>query len=305
MTQSAAGLSIRGIIPSLCTPCTDDGDVDLPSHKRLVEFAIEKGVDGVSALLGNGEFFKFTDEERRKVVDATIDAANGKVPVYIGTSAVSTEAMVEASRYAADAGAQCIIVLPPFFSNTLPNKDEIAAHFFAASKAVGIPLMLQDATPFGVTLSPAEMMKVGRAVPNLRSVKIEGADSLTRIKATVKLAKGRITVLGGKGGVELAEELDAHADGNIPGCSTPEIWVQVLKTFNAEGSDKAHAIQEQYRDYLSYVFTGQHGHSYMLEKVALKVRGVISSEYVRAPRGTVGKSDSAVIGRMLREHGLM
>jgi 2-keto-3-deoxy-L-arabinonate dehydratase len=298
-------LTNRGIIPSLCTPCLEDGEVDLPSQKRLVEFVIENGVDGVAALLGNGEYFKFTDEERMAIIDETIDAANGRVPVYVGTSAPSTEAMVKAGRYAADAGAQCIVVLPPFFSNIVPTPDEIMRHLQAASSGVGIPVMLQDARPFGVRMSPAGMINVATSCPKLSSVKIEGDGSLARVKATARLAKGRIAVFGGRGGLELAAELDAGADGNIPGCATPEIWVDVFKAFESQGSKKALSVQAPYQQYLDFAFTGEHGHSYLLEKLALKMRGVIRSEYVRAPRGRIEKSASGKLHKMLEELELL
>ncbi len=83
-------MGFNGIIPAMLTPFTSSGDLDIAGLKKNVDFLIESGVSQIMCLGSTGEAATLTREECVKVTEATVKAANGRVPVMAGTGATST-----------------------------------------------------------------------------------------------------------------------------------------------------------------------------------------------------------------------
>src|ERR671921_91014 len=106
----------HGVLPALITPFTDDGsDVDTAALAGIVDRLVDAGVGGLVPGGSTGEFTTLTNAERRRLVEATVEAAAGRVPVVAGTGALSTREAVELSRHAEQAGAAAVMVVPPFY----------------------------------------------------------------------------------------------------------------------------------------------------------------------------------------------
>jgi dihydrodipicolinate synthase/N-acetylneuraminate lyase len=295
---------IGGIFPSLCNICSDSGEIDAPNQKQLVEFVIEKGVHGIAGVIGNGEYYKYSDEERKKLMRVIVDAANGKVPVYVGTSYPSTEPTLMLSKYAEDIGADGVIILPPFFETNRPSMSEIETHFQMISRSTDIPIMIQDAEVFGIPISPSMMAKIALSNEHIKSMKIEGSNQLERIAETKKLTGEKVRLVGGRAGLQLAAELKVGAHGSIPGCATPEMWVGVFNTFRKNGYDEALRIQDKWSRYVNFMTS--HFESWtQLEKEVLKMRGIISSSYNRIPNNAVDQRWLPELGAILKSLELL
>ena len=100
------------------------------------------GKDGIIVGGSTGEFFNMTLEERKKMIDITIDHVNGRVPVLAGTADCSTRMTIELCKYAEDAGADGVLIVPPYYYK--PNDIEIYEHYKAISRAIDIPIMLYN-----------------------------------------------------------------------------------------------------------------------------------------------------------------
>src|SRR5918911_4678512 len=99
----------HGVLPALITPFTDDGGaIDTNSLAAIVERLIGAGVGGLVPGGSTGEFTTLTNAERRQLIETTVEAADGRVPVVAGTGALSTRETVELSRHAQDAGAAAV-----------------------------------------------------------------------------------------------------------------------------------------------------------------------------------------------------
>jgi len=277
---------IGGIFPSLCTICSDSGEIDPLGERRLVEFVIEKGVHGIAAVIGGGEYYKYSDGERQKLMEIIVDAANGKVPVYVGVSCPSTEPTLKLSKYAEDVGADGVIILPPFFAQYRPSESELQSHFRIISNSINIPVMIQDADPLGAPVSPKIMAGLALSNENINSIKVEGSRQLSRMAETLRLTHKKVRIFGGAGGVRLAEELRVGAHGSIPGCSTPEWWVGVFNGFEENGYAGAVGTGNKWRRYMRFMTSRGFPNPIwtQLEKEVLKMRGVIDSTYTRIPK---------------------
>jgi 4-hydroxy-tetrahydrodipicolinate synthase len=179
----------HGVLPALVTPFADDGEaIDTHALAANVDRLIAGGVAGLVPGGSTGEFTTLSHAERRQLVEVTVEAAAGRVPVVAGTGALSTRETVELSVQAEQAGAAAVMVVPPFYDAL--SWRELLAHYTAVAEAVGIPIMyynLPSAT--GVTLTAAQL----RELP-ISSLKDTGGDA---VAATELIQSDGPTLLNG------------------------------------------------------------------------------------------------------------
>jgi 4-hydroxy-tetrahydrodipicolinate synthase len=127
-----------GVHVAIVTPFTNDYEVDYQKLEELCNWLIEEGVDGLVPVGSLGEYATLTAEERAKVVETVVKAANKRVTVTVGTGAPSTKQAVSWAQHAKDCGADALMALPPI--NYRPLRNEVVAHYEALS-SVGLPII--------------------------------------------------------------------------------------------------------------------------------------------------------------------
>src|SRR5215213_11384639 len=166
--------TFRGVYAIPVTPFTPDGDLDIPSLRRCVEFCIVAGAGGVVAPVNASEFFTLTETERKTVVETVVEQTNGRVPVVAGVSGSSTQVAVEMARHAGQAGADSVMAMPPFIRH--PGPDEIVEFYGAVAKAAGVPVWIQDyVAPMGTPMAPTLLARMLREIPGVDYLKEETA----------------------------------------------------------------------------------------------------------------------------------
>src|SRR5690349_584179 len=105
-------LKLEGIWTPIPTPLTKQGKIDQEASRKLVDFHIESGIDGILPLGTSGEFALFTREERNLLVETVVDRVDGRVPVVAGVSDPSIENVLRLSADAKMAGADAVIATP-------------------------------------------------------------------------------------------------------------------------------------------------------------------------------------------------
>jgi len=147
----------HGVLPALITPFTDDGEaIDTDALTAIVNRLVAAGVGGLVPGGSTGEFTTLTHAERRELIQVTVAAAAGRVPVVAGTGALSTRETVALSRHAERSGAAAVMVVPPFYDAL--SWPELLAHYTAVAAAIDIPIMyynLPGAT--GITLTADQL----------------------------------------------------------------------------------------------------------------------------------------------------
>lgn len=133
---------LTGSLVALVTPMFEDGQVDFESLKRLVDFHIDNGTDGIVAVGTTGESATLGVEEHIKVVEAVAKHAAGRVTVVAGTGANSTAEAIELARLAKTAGASQTLSVVPYYNK--PTQEGIYQHFRAIAEAVDIPVILYN-----------------------------------------------------------------------------------------------------------------------------------------------------------------
>ena len=179
----------HGVLPALITPFTGDGEaIDAGALAAIVDRLVAAGAGGLVPGGSTGEFTTLSHAERRQLVELTVDAAGGRVPVVAGTGALSTHETVELSVHAERAGATAVMIVPPFYD--APSWRELQAHYAAVADAISIPIMyynLPGAT--GVRLTAEQL----RALP-VTCLKDTGGDA---VAATELIQTAGPTLLNG------------------------------------------------------------------------------------------------------------
>jgi 4-hydroxy-tetrahydrodipicolinate synthase len=286
----------RGIYPAICTPFTEDDEIDTEAQRRVVRFALDCGSHGIVAFGLAGEVLKLSADERRQLTDVIVDEVGGAVPVFVGVGAPSGRVSIELARHAEAAGASCVVVPAPL-SAVLDN-DTFVDYFLRIAGAVGLPVMIQDAPAhLGIGLGVGVVERIGAAAENVRLVKLEaGPAEMSHWLETL----GRdFAVWGGDGGMYLLDCVRSGAAGIIPGVDLVDFLVSV---YDAELRGESALADERLREILPIlVFEMQHSidHFNACAKRILVQRGVLAHEGLRPPAAALGAASIGLLERHL------
>ena len=187
-------MSFSGIIPAMLTPFTRSGDLDLAGLKKNVDFLIESGVSQIMCLGSTGEAATLSREECVKVTEATVKAANGKVPVMAGTGATSTREVIERSKEAKNAGADSVMIVTPFYE--IPNQEGLYKHYASIADAVDIPICLYNIPPHTqVEIAPETLEKLAE-IDNIAALK-DSSGNLSYFAEVLRRVGDKMAILTG------------------------------------------------------------------------------------------------------------
>jgi len=292
-----------GIFHIMATPFTDAGDLDTAGLPRLVEAALATGVTGLTILGIAGEAHRLTDEERRRVVDATVKEVRGRVPVAVGVSASGTHLAAAFTRMAQDHGADALMVAPPA---GLKNLDAVADYFLAVADAARVPLVLQDEPVTTQVFMPAPFVtRLCSEIPRIEAVKLEEAPTLPKITRLRELLSSPVAIFGGLGGVYFFEELSRGADGAMTGFPYPEALKAIRDAFVAGRRDEARALFYRWLPLIRYESQpgATPGTAIGIRKEILRRRGWIASARVRPPAPALDAATMDELSEILRAVG--
>jgi|SRR5579884_120729 len=182
----------HGVLPALITPLQEDaGAIDVDALAANVERLVAAGVGGLVPGGSTGEFVTLTNAERRQLVETTVEAAAGRVPVVAGTTALSTRETIELSVHAEESGAAAVMIAPPFYEPL--SWRELYAHYEAVAETIAIPIMYYNLpVATGVRLTAAQLVELQAA--GVTCLKDSGGDA---IAATELIQTGGPTLLNG------------------------------------------------------------------------------------------------------------
>jgi 4-hydroxy-tetrahydrodipicolinate synthase len=158
----------RGSMPALVTPFAD-GQVDFDTLKKLVDWHIAEGSHGLVPVGTTGESPTLTHDEHKKVVEAVIRAAAGRVPVIAGAGSNNTAEGIDLIRFAEKAGADAALVVTPYYNK--PTQRGLIAHFTAMHDACNLPIIIYNIPPRSVIdMTPDTMGELAK-LPRIVGVK--------------------------------------------------------------------------------------------------------------------------------------
>ncbi len=185
----------RGVHTALITPFTSTGSVDIGAFKRLVEYQVDSGIDGLVPCGTTGESSTLTHDEHDRVIALTVEYADGRVPVIAGTGSNATSEAIQLSQHAEQAGVDAVLLVNPYYVK--PTQKGLYLHFKAIAESVSIPCIVYNIeSRTGVNLENETLLRLMNEHSNIVGVK-EASGSLEQMKNLIGLRHGEFVVLCG------------------------------------------------------------------------------------------------------------
>jgi 4-hydroxy-tetrahydrodipicolinate synthase len=197
--MSAAVERLKGSITALITPFKN-GEFDEPAFKRLVEWQIAEGTDGLVPVGTTGESPTLSHKEHMRVVELCVATARGRVPVIAGAGSNSTREAIELTRHAKQVGADAALSVAPYYNK--PTQEGLYRHFAAIAEAVDLPIVLYNIPGRSIVEISVETMVKLAEIPNIVGVK-DATGNLARASRDRAALPSRFVRLSGDDGTAL------------------------------------------------------------------------------------------------------
>lgn len=303
--------SFGGVIPPVCTPFTEDGELDVPSLERLLRFMLDDGVHGVFMLGSTSETATLSDAQREQILEVAVGTVAGQVPVMAGVIDMSTARMIAHGQTALRLGVDALVSTGPFYIR--PNQAEIAAHFRTLRAAVDLPIFAYDipsATQIKLERSTLAMLAAEGVIAGMKDSSGDDANFRGLVMDTRDMA-GFSVFTGSELMVDSA--LMIGAAGVVPGLGNvdPAGYVRIYDAVRA--GDFATARAEQDRLYRLFEIirqaaprrTGFTAAAVGGFKTALQLRGVIANNVPGTPMTRLDAEEIARVRTIVEAAGLL
>lgn len=287
--------NLYGVIPIVISTFHEDGSLDLESQRNLVRHLLTHGAHGL-ALFGNAsEGYALTQDDKDRILTVVLDEVGGRVPVVVSTGHTGTYPAMQLSQAAAAAGADALMVLPPYLLK--PDSQGVYDYFAAISKAVEIPIMVQDAPLMTQVAMPSTLLaRMSREIENVKYVKVEAPPTAAKVTELVSLAGNNVVAFGGLNGNFLIEELERGAMGTMPGSDLCGGFVRIWDLIQTRKPVEARLEFQKLLPMIRYQLQPGLGVSAM--KINLVAEGVINCSAVRSPTRTVDQQGIEELARL-------
>ena len=183
---------LKGICGALCTPFSEGGEiVNEKGLKNHIDSMLEFGTHSILVCGGTGEFAYLRREEKIRIAEIAAKHINGRGGFLVQTSAINTKDAIEYSRHAEGIGADCVLILPPYFEG--PNSDGVYYHYEKISEAIKIPIMVYNIPIHsGFDIVPSFFKRL-LEIENIKYIKDSTGD-IIRIQELLQVSGNRAKV---------------------------------------------------------------------------------------------------------------
>ncbi len=287
----------KGMATAMVTPMTPEG-VDYEALGRFIDFQLASGINALVAVGTTGESATLTPEERKKVISFTINRVAGRVPVIAGTGTNNTLHAIDYSVSAAQAGADALLVVTPYYNKATQNG--LIAHFTAIADKVDKPIILYNVpSRTGCNLLPATVEKLAEH-PNVAAIK-EASGNMSQVVELFARCGDKIDVYSGEDGLTVPM-LAMGGMGTISVLSNviPKGAVEMTDAFFAGDLRKAAALQCRYLDLINLLFCEVNP---IPAKAAISAMGY-GKEFIRLPLTPMEEGNRTKLLAEMRKQGV-
>ncbi|MGX4640433.1 4-hydroxy-tetrahydrodipicolinate synthase [Massilia sp. SYSU DXS3249] len=152
---------IKGSIVAIVTPMFEDGSLDRDSLRKLIDWHVAEGTDGIVIVGTTGESATVSPEEHGELIKLAVDHAAGRIPVIAGSGGNSTAEAIALTRHAKEVGADASLQVVPYYNR--PTQEGMYRHFKAIAEAVDLPIILYNVP--GRTVADMSNETIARLAP--------------------------------------------------------------------------------------------------------------------------------------------
>lgn len=284
---------ISGVLTVLTTLFNSREEIDLDEMNKLIEILISGNVNGITLFGIGGEFYKLSENEKAHMLKNFIKTVNKRVTTIVSVTDHSAKNACLKAKEAQEAGADCLMILPPFFAG--PDVYSVCDHIFKVLSSVDIPAIIQYAPQETNLVIPDEVFyRLSEEFGDRIYFKIESNDPGHFITELVK--KGINKIFIGSGGISFYETLERGAVGVMPGCSLFDFFVSIYSNYIEGKKEISFNLHNKILPYL--MFCGGSNEKFLSsEKYFLKLRGWIKNDYTRAPFYRLDPTDINILNK--------
>jgi 4-hydroxy-tetrahydrodipicolinate synthase len=290
---------IVGSIVALVTPMQEDGSVDYPALRRLIDWHIAEGTDCIGVVGTTGESPTVSVEEHCEIIRVSVEHAKGRVPIMAGTGGNSTAEAIELSRFAREVGADCSLSVVPYYNK--PSQEGIYRHFKAIAEAVDIPMVLYNVP--GRTVADMQVETAVRlaGVPGIVGIK-EASGEIDRAAWLIKQAPAGFSIYSGDDSTAVALMLlGGHGNVSVTANVAPRAMHELCVAALAGDVKTAAALHLKLLPLHKNLFVES---SPAPTKWAMAQLGLCGAA-LRLPITPLTDAGQQTVGRAMRESGLL
>jgi 4-hydroxy-tetrahydrodipicolinate synthase len=286
----------QGTATAIITPFKKDGSLDEGALKRFVEFQIKGGVEALVPVGTTGENPTLSREEQERIINITIEQANGRVKIFAGAGSNNTVEVIEKAKFAKRAGADAALVVGPYYNK--PTQTGYIAHFSAIANAVDIPLIIYNVPGrTGGNIAAETLLKMAEEIPTVAMVK-EASGNLGQIMEIARNKPKNFSLLSGDDAFTLAL-MAIGGDGciSVVANETPKDFSQLVRFCLKNKWDKARELHNKLLPLMNVNFIES---SPIPVKTALAAMGLIEEAF-RLPMVPISQNGREKLTAVLKE----
>ena len=244
---------IRASIVALITPMHEDGSIDYPALRRLIDWHIAQGTDCIGVVGTTGESPTVSVEEHCEIIRISVEQAAGRVPIMAGCGANSTAEAIELTRFAKQVGADCQLQVVPYYNK--PTQEGQYQHFRTIAEAVDLPMVLYNVP--GRTVADLQHDTVMRLaqIDSIIGIK-EATGNIERAQWLSHEAPAGFSVYSGDDGTAVALMLcGGHGNVSVTANIAPKLMHEMCVAAIAGHAQQAMSIQRQLLSLHKNMFT--------------------------------------------------
>ena len=244
---------IRASIVALITPMHEDGSIDYPALRRLLDWHIAQGTDCIGVVGTTGESPTVSVEEHCEIIRVSVEQAAGRVPIMAGCGANSTAEAIELTRFAKQVGADCQLQVVPYYNK--PTQEGQYQHFRTIAEAVDLPMVLYNVP--GRTVADMQHDTVMRLaqIDSIIGIK-EATGNIERAQWLIHEAPAGFSIYSGDDGTAVALMLcGGHGNVSVTANIAPKLMHEMCVAAIAGHAQQAMSIQRQLLSLHKNMFT--------------------------------------------------
>lgn len=285
-----------GSITALVTPFKD-GKVDEAGLKKLIEFQIANGTNGLVPCGTTGESATLSYEEHNRVIELTIEAAAKRVPVIAGTGSNSTAETIALTENAKKAGAEAALLITPYYNK--PSQQGLYEHYRKVAEEVDIPIVLYNVPGrTSVNMLPETVARLSE-IKNIVGIK-EATGDLKQVSDVIEFSKKGFAVISGDDFTTLPLlSVGGHGVISVTSNIAPKEVSSMIKAFNEGNLHEALSLHYMLQPLHRAMFIETNP---VPVKTALALLGMIDEEF-RLPLVRISDANRARLANTLKDFG--
>ncbi|HEY4804825.1 MAG TPA: 4-hydroxy-tetrahydrodipicolinate synthase [Paraburkholderia sp.] len=234
------GITLQGSIPAIVTPMHEDGSLDLPAFRKLIDWHVEEGTDALVVVGTSGESATLNVEEHILMIGTAVEHAAGRMPIIAGAGGNSTAEAIELTKHAKEVGAQASLQVVPYYNK--PTQEGMYRHFAKIAESVDLPVILYNVPGRTVADMANETILRLAEVPGIVAVK-EATGNIDRAAHLIKHAPDGFRIFSGDDPTAIALMLlGGHGNISVTANVAPRQMSDLCKAALAGDAKTARAI---------------------------------------------------------------